>query len=316
MSSMFRETRIPRLISIIIAVAVGVWYAISHAYVEFTFFVLMLFLCVGYAIYVESVAQKKDRAITALLNNCKVENFIRLYEGFSKQGGGAGFGPTKMWRLTIELNLATAYLCAGSIDSAGQVLLSIVKFPKSRAGFLSQMVYYSNCVSYYIERGEIAVAEEMLNQFEKVLQSPKLRIRVINMYSGLFERRKRELQIAKENFAGCEQYFEQAFEDAESKLRRVISKYCLAKLYLHQERLDELEEALHYIIENGGDSVYRKRAIAQIRELGVDTHRFTKQETDDIELVEVFTRKESAMLLGTGVALCVIIVIMMLLLTR
>jgi tetratricopeptide (TPR) repeat protein len=196
-------------------------------------------------------------------------------------------------------------------------LKGIEKFPKSRAGYLSQMVYYSNYVMYYLELGDVDAAEEMLAQFDKTLQNPKLRIKVIEMYSGLYRRRELEVQMAKGNYDECEEYFEQAYADADGKLRRVFTKYHLGMVYLYEEREDDAVDAFLYVVENGGSSVYTKKAIEQLKALEVSVDSLLELvqsesiESNQIDPKRIFASAErAALLVSGGILACVLIAAM------
>jgi len=170
----------------------------------------------------------------------------------------------------VLLQLSAGYLTIGNDESAFQTLSQIKYFPKIREGASYLFLYHNNWFVYHVHTGDIAAAVESLAQMELALQNPKQRqlpTAYRDAYASAFIQRQYILNMAHGDYAGCEDIFTAAYENATDTLNRVSAKCTLGRIYQHENRLNEAREAFKFAAEHGGDTIYQKKATEFLEEL-------------------------------------------------
>ena len=184
----------------------------------------------------------------------------------------------------VRLNLSTAYLSIGDTESAERVLFSIPAlvlaglpptvqaedqpFPRKRISATYEFCYHNNCCAYHLQTGDLLAAEQSLAQMERILQSGKLHKSHQGQFPSLYTTKQVLLRMAQGEYDGCEQFFTQAYQNAQNTLEKMTAQYTLGRIHLHQDQIPEAIDAFTYVINHGGSSVYKTKAIAYLETLG------------------------------------------------
>jgi len=211
----------------------------------------------------ERIARKKLLKIDQLLTNeCDVDTYVAIYEALSQRRVNQ---TAKTYAL---LNLAAGYLFSGKKTEALHALSRIQSFPKNANRVTYEFSYHNFYFSYHLQTNDLPAATEALAQLENLLQNQKWKKSDQNHFWTVYLEKQCLLQMAKGNYEGCEQVFDLAYKRGESTLYKVVAKYTLAKIYLHDNRNAEAKEALTYVLTHGGSSRYTKSAREQLEAIG------------------------------------------------
>jgi len=261
MIALFRSTTVGYFISTIAGIlGLMIWLLpINISLLKFAL-LLVLWLAINFAGFFV-FALRKLKKVQTLQDDCDMEHYIAIVQTFSKKN------VDRTMQTFVGLTLSGAYLGIGDNAAAVAALSKIYYFPKNRAGATYEVAYHNSFFVYYLRIGDLPAAAQSLLYMDRALQNPKLRPADRDRWRNIYTEKQCLLHMAKEDYDGCEQVFEQAFQRAESAFVRVSAKYTLGKLYLHEGRTREAEEAFTYTATHGGTSVFQKWAAEQLAAL-------------------------------------------------
>ena len=305
---LFRETRIGYRVSLISGVIFLIFggltlfllFASSERLVIILIPVLWLALSALYifgirAIF-EKIASRRIAMINSLWENHDFENFAAVY---GKLSGNVKEKGAKGAEIDILLPLSTAYLHCGNNTAAAQTLSKMNDFPKTREGTGVEFIYHNNWFVYYLRAEKLCLAEQTLAHMEAMLQNGEWDEADLALCSVLCTEKRSMLNMANGDYSDCEDVFDAKYEKATDAWDKVIAKYTLGKLYLHQNREAEAVEAFTYVAIHGGFSVYRQTAIEELEMLG----KPVSIPAEEKPAVKLFSRKQTFALVFSLVAL-------------
>ena len=223
-----------------------------HPVLAFLIFIIIVFA----SAFISTVyaAKLNNKIVKIYTEECDPYTYINKYENILKRGLGNA-------RTFVLINLSSGYLTIENSEKAKQILDGIKSFPNNKRGIESQVVFYNNLCSYYLQINDIPNAEKMLENMLCFLQNekfPKQRYdRTYNHYTD----KQYSINIAKGIFNGAEEVFSIQFNREKTKLGKIFAKYQLGKIYIHFERFEEAKEAFEYVINNGNKTYYVGKSI-------------------------------------------------------
>ncbi|MCL2195024.1 MAG: hypothetical protein FWB76_03645 [Oscillospiraceae bacterium] len=263
---MFRRTKFLYLGLVLLAALVSITLALAIEAVHplLAFLVWIVLVLVSAAIAERYAGKLHNEILNTLAQKCDPHGFIEKHEKILTRKIGN-------MRTNILLNVSTGYLTSGDPQTAKHVLDSIQNFSNNSAGIISQVTYYNNLCSYYLNIDDIATAEVMHNHMLEVLKSEIFPKQQYDSSYNFYTEKQFSINIEKGDYSGAEEWFLIQFNREKSLLGKVSAQYCLGQIYLHFERFEEAAKAFDYVIEHGNTTYY----VAKSREL---LHQCTAKE--------------------------------------
>ncbi len=194
---------------------------------------------------------KHNKLITNLHNNCKMREFLNEYGKLAANAAGSYYA------LNVSLNLFFAYFNLGEFDRArGQIFSLSPKNGNSLADAIINFVFFMNLFEAHACKGEYDLAEQALDEAERVIANPKIGRFQKEGFSRNIYTNRMKLNTLRGNFDGAEEAFSYALSNAASLIEMVGHSQMLAICLDHNGKKDEARERLKFIIENGGDTFY------------------------------------------------------------
>jgi len=299
MLGLFKEITAAYLVSVVaggIGILVFAYEVLGWAFLQSYLIVfLWALLCTSGFI---SLAQRKNKKVNKLLDDCDIENFLAIYQRLMGRKRMMGKETTRM----VELNIIVGQLMLGESGIAGRLLgeFGREKLPGSRAGALHEFVYHNNQFLYLLNTGDHSGAAQALERMDGVLRNPKMPRSCLQPYRDFLSRQRQTLSVENGNYNGAEEFFAAAFESAGREMDRVSTQLMLGKIYLYQGRVSEAVGALEYVVQHGGSSIHRAKATERLEALGITIPAPPPKKPP----VQVFSALERAGL----VAYCIVVV--------
>ena len=294
MTYLFTETKVAYLISAFSGIIPILFIPVSLVP---TIMLVVAWVALNVAAFA-FIAWRKFMKINKLHDDCDVENFLALTQELEKRD------VDKTSRTTVLLNLSTGYLMIGDNVTAGHLLYDIgsKRFPKTQNGARQEFVYHNNGFAYCKNANDIPGAAQALERMGSILQNRKLPKSVRGTCHDFYLKQQCILNIANGNYDGAEELFIAACENDARLIDKVAAKYTLGKIYLHQGRQAEAALAFEYVIEHGGSTIFRMRAVERLEALG----RHVCLPPTQMPPVKVFSAAEKAALaFYCGLVVCV-----------
>ena len=222
-------------------------------------------------------AHRKVLKIYKLLDNCDLESFTAHCERMLKSCAKGTLKGDKSTIVTAMLNLSTAYLVSGNREAAVQVLSEMANFLNNRIEAMQVFLYHNNFFTYYLQDNDLSNAAQSLAQMEQALQSPRLLDEERNRLFNVYAEKQCLLKMANGSYDGSEQIFDLAYQRERSALAKVSAKYVLGRIYLHDGRTAEAKTAFEYVVEHGGTTIHKKKAVERLEAWG---ESFSEQQAD------------------------------------
>jgi len=189
-------------------------------------------------------------------NNCKIEESLNYL--YSIYGGRTN----KKTDLIIAINISNLLCHLGKEDMALNMLLSYnaEALLKRKNEVVLKCLYYNTLCICYIRRNNKEQALECLNRVRVILNSPYLNPKAKAIYE---ENYKINLLICRgdeNDVTELLSLLEQALSKQDTLLRKVNLRFSIVRLLKEHNRMNEAEEHIEFIKENGGDTVYAQCA--------------------------------------------------------
>jgi len=210
------------------------------------------------------IANKRLTKKFKLLENCKVKEFIEYYEKLLQKC--ESIVNKKYLKYNLILNLSMGYIDYGKPEEALKILLSIEtivfnsrKFNSKRYGNFFQILFYNNLVAAYLLEGNIEKSEEILGKFKEILENSNKVNKVLKIYYyDLYEEKEIIYNIKKQNYENAEYFCNKKLKLSDTILQKVKNNYWLANIYIHFNDKEKAKSCIDYVLENGGDTYYKK----------------------------------------------------------
>lgn len=175
-------------------------------------------------------------------------------------------------RTDLLLELSTAYLNSEHKEVAKQLLDGIYYFPDNLTGVAERAVYYNNLCLYFLDMGDLASAENALNDMRASLDNPKLKPKLKNalrtIYYTTYTEKLFLLNMAKGDYGGAEQIFTVQYYREDTMYAKVKAVFTLGRIYLHEGRTKDAESAFQYVIEHGNKLSLVQEAKQRLDDIG------------------------------------------------
>ena len=261
MIDLFRSTNVGFFISVCLVVLVCTIFVVISTYpIKYISLGLLCIMLNG--VIFEMIARKRVKKIDQiLLDDCDVKNYIAAYEILSQKR------TSKAIKIHILLCLAAGHLNSGNSAEVLRVLSTIKAFPKNIQRAVYEFQYHTLYCSYYLQVNDVQAAEQSLAQMEETLQKHKWNKLKQAQCWAIYSEKQCLIRMASGNYEGSEQVFDLAYRRGESTLQKVIAKYILAEIYLHDGKTAEAKEAFTYVAQYGGSTRYQKQAVRQLEHI-------------------------------------------------
>ncbi len=222
---------------------------------------LGLWLVTVTAIYALLVSFLDSRKVS-LLHQCRPADFIDhanmvfdgLREGLYKNG--------------YRLNLWAAHHDLGEYDKALYYLEQVdTKFPDNAFGMSISFAYRLNRSGLYMELGEVENTQRELENARAILSSPIFPPALKDVCSMDLESQKLQLQMHLGDYRNTEEFYKKKFAADNTQRSKMLSQNNLAEIYLHFGDTAKAAEALHYVIEHGGQTRFVQEAKEKLDKL-------------------------------------------------
>ena len=197
-----------------------------------------------------------DRAanINKLRDNCKIKDFIGLYQGILKAQKQGSIGA-----VLARLNLSAGLLDYGDVDGAAGILNDVALPKNKNARGPLGTVYHNNYSLIFIRKGDLQRAQEALDASKSLLESGKINERDYSKLKLYNELRQAQIYISAADPSHIEwakSIMERYVANTNTLLEKVAGNYWLARIHYALGEKDEEIRCLKYIEENGGDTIY------------------------------------------------------------
>ncbi len=218
---------------------------------------LWVFIC---AVVFQIIANTKYKKIVDLNNNCKIAEYLDRNSVLLSKA------TDKAVRDVLIVNMVVGCINIGDFERADRLIKSLEpNFKNTANGNYSAAVYYSHLCQYYISVHEFEKARSTLDTLKIYINDRKLTQLHKNDLEKRFTANSFSLDIAKGEFSGAEKYYIHRKGIENILISKVTSSYHLAKIYLNTDRAHLALPELEYIIQNGGDTYYKKWAKEEIK---------------------------------------------------
>jgi len=312
MITLFRETRIGYWImawlGYILAFVLGVLLFTSIVgTVVFTVLFVLLWSVLNGAVFAIISSKKFAKFRKIWTDECDVETFVKVLEEV------ASVRPVRFRNeeAFLFLGLSYGYLTLGKEAEASATLERIESTPNDM-NLTNRFYYYQNWFICNLRAGDTLAAEASLKKAQEVLEQSKWREKQKKAHMENFANMQCRLRMKQGDFDGCEAFFLQEKEAAQSKWGKVIANFELGKVYLHENRTKEAQEAFTYVALHGGNSIHQKWAMEQLEAVGKPVQAPQMQK----EQVVIFATKEKAVLYSALSAFVTLSAMLILILIR
>ena len=254
---------------------------------------------IGVIIFFKMIEKRKMRQLDDLLHGCHLHKYVTICEKLLAECG-------KKAKPHLLLRLSYAHLILGHDEEAFRLIsmIKVEKFPKNRIGIIGKINYYDRWRFYHLRKGDISAAEQSLLEIESLSKNRKLRQKDQEHMQNLCLATRFLINMESGNYDGSEQFFTLEYEKAQHPLSRVIVKYALAKIYLHQGRGADAKKAFEDVLNHEGISRYKKEAANYLQAMGTSVS--LPPESEKSENIKMLSRKE-IMVMALPVLLLILI---------
>ena len=199
-------------------------------------------------------AQQNSRLLSVLHMELDPESFVRSYKHIPS-------GITNKASRAIACSyLADGYCAMGQWDLALNTMCSDFTDKKGREILSLRCLYYNNCCSYLILKGDTVQAKETLEQLKSSIQTAEKENPALakNMKESLclYENWLRYLDGQTADTA----FLTKAIAKCRFRIRRLEMQYLLALTFLREQRRKEALSLLEQIQKEGGKHYLKKEA--------------------------------------------------------
>ena len=219
---------------------------------------LWIVVCV---FFFQRLAVKRLNKVMALLEACRVREYVDAYEKLlSRAGGNAAF---------VRLNLSAGYIEQGYPQKALTLLRDLPAFSGSRSGTAMRLVYDNNLVVCHRMLGDLDTAGKLMEQFRADLAAAPAKAPQLAQITAQCRKQAMLLSMARDNFDGARDFFETELRSDVTERSRVADHYALAWACTQEGNTEQAGRHLEYVIAHGGDTWYVSSARERLRQLRV-----------------------------------------------
>jgi len=199
-------------------------------------------------------ARKRAKKIyNVLAQECNPKDYISYNEvSLTKRN-------TSRMRNRILINICVGYLADGNVEEGKRILDTFQEFPSTKSGAACAIWHSASLAEYYLMVNDLDSAKNALDSMKEALKNPKLEKKYKWYYNNLIYKSFIH-NMAKGNYGGAEEYFNNIFEMEDTLFGKVGIKCHLGELYMHLNDSDKAAEAFEYVAKNGNQTYYTKKA--------------------------------------------------------
>lgn len=224
------------------------------------------------------VAEKRIQRIQLQrTESCRIAPFIAFYEKCCR---------IKMPQREKELYriiLSFGYIEVGDFDKAKHLLQEVqTTFLDTTEGMFAMACYYNNYAVCLLNEKNAQGAAASLGYMERAIESERLTESEREPLQQAYRIKRYLLDMLTGDYDGAMAFFRQLDESETTlPLERVIARYWLGQIYLHDQEEGKAAGYLRFVAENGGDTYYAARARAQLAAMDTD-HRNKETAVRDV----------------------------------
>ena len=218
---------------------------------------------VGNALFWQFLAIKRKKDLEKLLDECKLADYVDSYEDLDQRFPKFGDMQSKA---DIKLNLAEGLYAHGEFTEMKRVLDSIELRKSTDLKDLVQKVSFHNLLAlYYIERGELGMAEAELSECYPLFDFVKFKEPKRSQCLESSEIIYATLQLKRGELEGLDKKFRTWMTEVSRPLTKVICSYRLGEVYTNHNMTEEANQQFNFVVKYGGDSFFAERAEAALK---------------------------------------------------
>ena len=220
---------------------------------------LWIVVCV---FFFQWLAVKRLNKVMALLNECRVKEYVAQYEKLLARA-------RRKTILPVKLNLSAGYIELGHPRKALELLRDLPDFPKGRGGAALRLVYDNNTAVCLRMLGDLDMAEALLKRYQADLSAAPEKTPQRAQTATQYRKQAMLLNMARGSFDGARVFFETELRTDATARSRVADHYALAWISLQEGSRDESARHLEYVLAHGGDTWYVSAARERMRQLRI-----------------------------------------------
>lgn len=224
---------------------------------------LLAFLCiVCSAVFFQYLALRRLNKLMALLEECRVKEYVAQYEKLLPRAG-------RRSAPALKLNLSAGYIELGHPRKALELLESLPAFPETRSGAASRLCRDNNLAVCHRMLGDLDAAERLMEQFRAELEDAPAKTPQRSQFATICDTQTMLLNMARDKFDGAAAFFEKKLTGDTTLRSRVADHYALAWAKTREGSRDQAAKHLEYVLAHGGDTWYVSAARERLRRLRV-----------------------------------------------
>ena len=220
------------------------------------------------AFFFQWLAIRRLNKVMALLNECRVKEYVAQYEKLLGRARRKTTLPVKT-TLSVKLNLSAGYIELGHPRKALELLRDLPDFPKGRSGTALRLVYDNNMAVCQRMLGDLDEAGRLLEQYRADLAAAPEKTPQRTQIVSHCRKQAMLLNMARGDFDGARVFFQTELRTDATERSRVADHYALAWVSLQEGSRDESAKHLEYVLAHGGDTWYVSAARERMRQLRI-----------------------------------------------
>ena len=239
------------------AVTIGILFGISGLNQVALAAVLVVWL-IGNALSWQYRANSRTKTLTNLFESCQIEEYVEQCKTLDARSPRMTDPVSKN---DIKLNLIAGLYALGRIDEMEKVLSEVEVCNRTSMEDMTQKVRYYNAAALaLIEKGKLDDAEDNLDMCYRTMNNLKFKEPQLTRYGQICDSTMELINMREGNVDGLIEKFRAWSETSANKVNEIACRYRIAEILWHQDKRDDADEEFRYVAENGGDTIYAKRA--------------------------------------------------------
>ena len=256
----YNDLKIKYIISVVLGSIMFLFIALLSGFGGIAIIINWVILMLAIAFVFDLIKTKRIDKIMIELDNCRVKEYVETYENLI-----TNYRKKNDFLLS---NLAVGYIKLGEIEKAKSYLNAINISNKNRLSAINiEYVYLNNLCAVNILLGDVQSAEEYLKKMQDMINNPLVKHHVKASFSYRYALNKMELDILKGDNSLKEKLYTLILQVDNRMLSKVEANYGLGEFYEAQGDIDKSKLHYNFAKENGGSSIYQKKAQSRLEEL-------------------------------------------------
>lgn len=240
--------------------------------------VIFMGVCFLLVFCLNKVAAKRIQKIhLQRTDHCRIAPYIALYKKW------CGLKIPQRQKDLCRMALSTGYIEVGDFDKAKHLLQEVqTTFLDTTEGMFAMACYYNNYAVCLLNEKNAQGAAASLDYMERAIESERLTESERESLQQSYRIKRYLLDMLTGNYDDAMAFFRQLDESETTlPLERVIARYWLGQIYLHDQEEGKAAGYLRFVAENGGDTYSAARARAQLAAMDTD-HRNKETAVRDV----------------------------------